>query len=59
VLKKKKKERKESKSKAGSKNRSTVVQANVGKKQDPISKLTRAKWAGGIAQAIQHLLSKH
>jgi hypothetical protein len=35
-----------------------VVQANLGKKQDPISKITRAKRVGGIAQVIEYLLSK-
>jgi hypothetical protein len=24
--------------------------------QDPISKITRAKWAGGMAQMVKHLL---
>jgi hypothetical protein len=27
--------------------------------QVPISKITRAKWAGGVAQAIKYLLCKH
>jgi hypothetical protein len=26
--------------------------------RDPVSKITRAKWTGGVAQAIQHLLCK-
>jgi hypothetical protein len=26
--------------------------------QDPISKITRAKWAGGMAQVVEHLLCK-
>jgi hypothetical protein len=26
--------------------------------QDPISKITRAKWTGGLAQAVEHLLCK-
>jgi hypothetical protein len=26
--------------------------------QDPISKITRAKWTGSMAQAVQHLLCK-
>jgi hypothetical protein len=28
------------------------------KKQDPISKVTRVKRAGGVAQAAEHLLTK-
>jgi hypothetical protein len=39
-------------------NRKIMVQASQGKLQDPISKITRAKWAGGVAQALEHLLSK-
>jgi uncharacterized protein (DUF4213/DUF364 family) len=35
-----------------------VVQASLGKKQDPISKITRVKRVGGMAQAVQHLSSK-
>jgi hypothetical protein len=27
--------------------------------QDPISKLTREKWTGGVAQAVEHLLCKY
>jgi hypothetical protein len=27
--------------------------------RDPISKITREKWTGGVAQAVQHLLCKH
>jgi hypothetical protein len=27
--------------------------------QDPISKITRAKWTGGVAQVAEHLLCKH
>jgi hypothetical protein len=30
-----------------------------GKKQDPISKITREKEAGDIAQEVEHLPSKH
>jgi hypothetical protein len=31
----------------------------VGKySQDPISKITRVKWTGGVAQVIEHLLCK-
>jgi hypothetical protein len=33
-------------------------QASLGKNQDPISKITRAKSAGGITQAVQHLPKK-
>jgi hypothetical protein len=36
-----------------------MVQAGLGKKQPPISKITRAKRAGGIEQAEQDLPSKH
>jgi hypothetical protein len=35
-----------------------LVQADLGKKQDPISKITRAKMAGGMAQPIEHLLHR-
>jgi hypothetical protein len=28
----------------------------VNSSQDPISKMTRAKWAGGVAQVVEHLL---
>jgi hypothetical protein len=35
-----------------------MVQVSLGKKQDPISKITRAKKAGGVAQAVEHLPSK-
>jgi hypothetical protein len=27
--------------------------------KSPISKITRAKWTGGVTQAIEHLLCKH
>jgi hypothetical protein len=27
--------------------------------ETPISKTTRAKWTGGMAQAVEHLLCKH
>jgi hypothetical protein len=30
----------------------------LGKKQDPISKISRAKNAGGVTQAVEHLPSK-
>jgi hypothetical protein len=26
--------------------------------RDPISKITKVKWAGGVAQAVEHLLCK-
>jgi hypothetical protein len=35
-----------------------VVQASLGKKQDPSSKITKAKRAGGIAQAVERLSNK-
>jgi hypothetical protein len=31
----------------------------LGKKQDPISKITRAKRAGGVVQAVEYLPNKH
>jgi hypothetical protein len=35
-----------------------VVQAVLGKKQDPVYKITRGeKRAGGMAQVVEHLLS--
>jgi hypothetical protein len=42
----------------GSINRRTGVQGCLSKKQDPISKITQAKRAGGMAQAVQYLPSK-
>jgi hypothetical protein len=39
-------------------NRKIVVQASVDKKWNPISKLTRAKNAGGMTQVVKHLPSK-
>jgi hypothetical protein len=27
--------------------------------RDPVSKITRAKWSGGVAQAVECLLCKH
>jgi hypothetical protein len=36
-----------------------AVQASLGKNQDLIFKITRAKRAGGIAQAVEHLPRKH
>jgi hypothetical protein len=35
-----------------------MIQASLGKKWDPFSKITRAKMAGGVAQVIEHLPSK-
>jgi hypothetical protein len=35
-----------------------VVQASLGIMQDPISKITIAKRAGGMAQVLKHLPSK-
>jgi hypothetical protein len=39
-------------------NRRIVVQAHLSKKQDLISKITRAKRSGGMAQVVEHLPSK-
>jgi hypothetical protein len=36
-----------------------IVQAGLGKKQDPISKIIRTKRAGGMAQVVECLISKH
>jgi hypothetical protein len=36
----------------------TVVQASLGRNQDPISKITRMKGAGGMAQVVESLPSK-
>jgi hypothetical protein len=33
--------------------------SSLGKKQDPISKITRAKTAGAEAQMVEHLSSKN
>jgi hypothetical protein len=33
------------------------IQANSSR--DPISKITRAKWTGGVAQAVECMLCKH
>jgi hypothetical protein len=35
-----------------------MVQTSLGKKRDPISKITRAKRAGGVAQVVEPLPSK-
>jgi phosphatidate phosphatase PAH1 len=40
-------------------NRSITGQTSLGKKQDPISKITRTKRAGGIVQVVECLPSKH
>jgi hypothetical protein len=42
----------------GSINRRIVVQAVSDKSQDPTSKITKEKKVGGVAQAIEPLLSK-
>jgi hypothetical protein len=39
----------------GSTNRKSLVQAGLGIKQDPASKITKAKRAGSMAQAIEYL----
>jgi hypothetical protein len=36
-----------------------VVQADLGKKQEPISKIARAERAGGVEQTIECLPTKH
>jgi hypothetical protein len=37
-----------------------VVQATLGKKQDPASRITKSKKrAGGVAHVVEHLPSKH
>jgi hypothetical protein len=36
-----------------------MVQTDLGKKQNPISKITRAKRAGGVAQVVAHLPKKY
>jgi hypothetical protein len=41
------------------KNRRIKVQLAWAKKQDPISKITRGKRTGGVAQVVEHLLSNH
>jgi hypothetical protein len=42
----------------GSTNRSMVVQASLGIKQDPISNITKAQRAGGVVQMVENLLSQ-
>jgi hypothetical protein len=44
---------------AGSFNRNTTVQADLGKKQDTISKNNNNNRAGGMAQVVECLLSKY
>jgi hypothetical protein len=34
------------------------LEVSLGKKRDLISKITRAKWTGGVVQAVEHLLCK-
>jgi hypothetical protein len=36
-----------------------MVQAYLGKKRDPISKITRTKWTGDMVQVVECLLSKY
>jgi hypothetical protein len=36
-----------------------VAQANLGKKQESISKIAKAKRAGGLAQAVKYQPSKY
>jgi hypothetical protein len=36
-----------------------MVRGSLGKKQDPISKITRAKTAGGMAQVVERLPSNY
>jgi hypothetical protein len=33
--------------------------AQANSSQDPISKITREKWTGGVAQAVEYLYCKH
>jgi hypothetical protein len=42
----------------GSINRRIMVQVDLGKKQEPISKTMRAKRAGGTVQVVEHPPSK-
>jgi hypothetical protein len=41
----------------GSLNRRVTIQAGLGKKQELISKITRAKGAGGVSQVVECLSS--
>jgi hypothetical protein len=43
----------------GSTNRRITVQAGLGIKQDPISKIINAERAGGVIQVVELLPSKH
>jgi hypothetical protein len=43
----------------GSINRRLIIQANLGKQQDPLSKITRTRKAHGLPQAVEYLASKH
>jgi hypothetical protein len=43
----------------GNINRRVVVQASPGMKQDPISKITNPKGAGGVTHMVEHLPSKY
>jgi hypothetical protein len=38
---------------------SGLMPARANTSQDPVSKITTAKWTGGVAQVIKHLLCKH
>jgi hypothetical protein len=42
----------------GVKSRQIAIQAGLGERQDPISKITRAKRAGGMDLAVGHIPSK-
>jgi hypothetical protein len=35
-----------------------VTPAGANSSQDPISKITRAKWTAGVAQAVEYLFAK-
>jgi hypothetical protein len=43
----------------GNINSRIAVHSSLGIKGDPISKITNAKRAGGVAQRVEHLPSKH
>jgi hypothetical protein len=36
-----------------------MVQAGLGKKQEPITKISRVKRTGGVAEAVEHLSSTY
>jgi hypothetical protein len=42
----------------GSINRRIKVQVGLAINARPFSKLTEGKWTGGVAQVVEHLLSK-